>query len=278
MIRLVVTADDFGLTRSVNEAVEAAHRDGILTSASLMVAGDAAADAVSRARRLPGLAVGLHLVLVEGPSVLREAALVGPDGAFSSDQFRLGLRYGFSPRARAALAREIRAQFAAFAATGLPLAHADAHKHMHLHPVVARLMVAIGREFGLRALRVPSEPPSVLARCGTAPGPATRAMAAWCGVPRAIARRGGMVVPDAVFGLAWSGAMTEQRWLRLIPHLPAGLVEIYTHPATERDAMLTRLMPGYDHVGEFAALRGPAVRAALEGRAVRLTPYSALPA
>ena len=176
------TADDFGLSEAVNEGIERAYRDGVLRGASLMVAGDAVDDAVARARCNPGLTVGLHLVVIEGPSVLGAArlpALVGPDGRFGSDQVGRGFRYFFRPDARRQLAAEIRAQFAAFAATGLPLAHADAHKHMHLHPTVARLMLEIGREYGLKRVRVPREPPAVMAACGVTPGLGARAMAAW---------------------------------------------------------------------------------------------------
>ena len=106
-----------------------------------MVAGPAAADAVRRARAYPSLRVGLHLVVIEGPAVSAAAeipGLVDADGQFPSDQLRLGLRYFFRPSVRRQLGAEIRAQFAAFAATGLTLDHANAHKHMHLHPTVAR--------------------------------------------------------------------------------------------------------------------------------------------
>ena len=268
--RVIVTADDFGLSEAVNDAVEQAHRDGILTAASLMVAGPAAADAVRRARALPGLAVGLHLVVIEGPAVLgpRDIPdLVGPDGRFPSDQLRLGLRYAFHPRVRRQLAAEIAAQFAAFAATGLTLDHADAHKHMHLHPVVGRMMIAAGRRHGLRALRVPAEPPALLAQAGGRPGIGDRALFLWSRLLRAQARRAGLVVPDAVFGLHWTGHMTAARLAALWPVLPAGLCELYSHPAAARDAALAALMPGYDPLGEFAALRAPAPPG------VRLTRY-----
>ena len=102
MKRVIFSADDFGLTEQVNEAVELAHREGALTSASLMVAGPAAADAVRRARALPSLRVGLHLVVIEGPAVLPPAEipdLVDAEGQFPSDQLRLGLNYFFRPRA-----------------------------------------------------------------------------------------------------------------------------------------------------------------------------------
>src|SRR6266699_5092946 len=165
--RLIVTADDFGRDVAINEAVEAASRDGILCGASLMVAAPAAEDAVARARRLPGLRVGLHLVLTDGSPVLPRGeirGLVGADGRFDDRQIRAGLRYFFAPGVRRLLAAEIRAQFEAFRATGLALDHVNAHQHMHLHPTVARLMIEIGRDYGIRAVRLPAEPVGALRR------------------------------------------------------------------------------------------------------------------
>lgn len=269
--RVVVSADDFGLSEAVNEGIEQAHRDGCLTSASLMVAGAAADDAVRRARAMPGLRVGLHLVAIEGASVLPPAeipGLVDRDGWFGSDQLRLGLNYAARPAIRGQLAAEIEAQFLAFAATGLPLDHANAHKHMHLHPVVGRMMISIGRRFGLRAVRVPSEPPEILAACGAAPSLGDRALHRWTGLLRRQARRAGLAVNDHAFGIAWSGHMTSERLLTLAEHLPPGLSEIYFHPASRRDPILDRLMPDYEHQAELHALLDPKVRAALASRAV----------
>ena len=268
MKHLILTADDFGMSEAVNEGIERAHREGVLTSASLMVAGAAAADAVARARGMPGLRVGLHLVVIEGASVLspREIPdLVDGRGVFPSNQVRLGIDYFLRPGVRRQLAAEIRAQFVAFQATGLALDHADAHKHMHMHPTVGRLMVSIGREFGLRAVRVPAEPGAVMARCGAPRSFAAWAMRAWSLVLRGQMRRSGMLANDAVFGLAWTGHMTEARLLRLTRALPEGVSEVYFHPAARRDALIDAVMPDYEHEAELAALVSPAVRAALEG-------------
>jgi hopanoid biosynthesis associated protein HpnK len=272
MRRVIFSADDFGLSDQVNEAVERAHRDGALTSASLMVAGPAAADAVRRAHALPSLRVGLHVVVIEGPAVLPRNEipdLVDADGQFSSDQLGLGVAYFFRPRVRRQLAAEIRAQFAAFAATGLTLDHANAHKHMHLHPTVGRMMIDTGREFGLRAIRVPAEPPAVMAACGTRVSLADRALYQWTRVLRWQARSAGLATNDHCFGLAWSGHMTTERVRRLLAVLPDGVSEIYFHPATwpdeagrneaghdeaGRDATLRRLMPDYEQEAELAAL------------------------
>lgn len=263
---VVISADDFGLSLAVNEAIERAHTEGILGAVSLMVAGPAAEDAVARARRLPRLSVGLHLVVIEGPAVLPPQEipdLVDEAGWFPSDQLRLGLRYFFSPRIRDQLAREIHAQFMAFAATGLSLEHADAHKHMHLHPTVGRMMIEIGRGFGLNAVRVPTEPPSVLSACGMSVPFSARALALWTDQLRSRVRRAQMNAPDHVFGVAWSGQMTKERVIALAPHLPPGLSELYFHPAARRDSLLEKLMPGYQQQAELAALLDPMAALAL---------------
>ncbi len=257
MKRALFSADDFGLSLAVNEGIERAHREGVLSTASLMVAGDTARDAVARARRLPELRVGLHLVTIEGPPVLPQAeipALLDRNASFPSDQLRLGVRYAFKPDARRQLAREIEAQFAAFAATGLRLDHANAHKHMHLHPTIGRMLIQAGLRHGLRALRIPSEPARPL---GGAETVASRTLRLWTRLLRRQACRAGLAVNDHCFGLAWSGHMTTGRIQHLIMHLPDGFSEIYFHPASGRDRVLDQLMPGYEHEAELAALCEP---------------------
>ena len=253
----------------MNEAVEQAHRRGILTTASLMVAGAAADDAVDRARRMPSLRVGLHLVVIEGAAWLgpRDIPdLVGPDGWFPSGQLRLGLSYFLRPAVRRQLRSEIRSQFLAFKRTGLPLDHANAHKHMHLHPTVGRMLIKEGQPYGLTAIRVPAEPASVLRRCGERPGFGAALLRRWTSLLRQQVRRAGLVTTDNVFGLHWTGDVTAERLLRLAPHLPAGVSEIYFHPATHADDAIARLMPGYQHAAELAALLNPAAAKALPPR------------
>lgn len=259
--------------------MEEAHRDGLLTQASLMVAAPAAADAIARAKRLPRLAVGLHLVLVEGYAAAPAAeiaAIADAQGWMGSDQLARGFRYAFSPKARRALAREIEAQFRAFAASGLPLSHLDAHKHMHLHPIVARLALSIGQGFGLRAVRVPAEPPWVGALESGGTGIGARLLYQWSKVLRRMVRQAGLITAAQVFGLAWSGHFTTARLLSLIPHVPGGVSEFYFHPAARRDAALTQLMPDYAHEEELAALLAPEAREALEEAGITRTSYADL--
>jgi chitin disaccharide deacetylase len=271
---LVVCADDFGRDVAVNEAVEQAHSNGILTAASLMVDASAADDAVARAKRLPKLGVGLHLVLADGAPLLPVSevpALVSADGAFDPNMVRAGFRFYFSPAARRQLAREIRAQFEAFRQTGLALDHVNGHKHIHLHPTVARLVVEIGRDYGMRAVRLPFEP---VAPLRTAFPDERPGKPAWSPVVAALRRRlmkAGLAANDQVFGIAWSGAMVEDRLLGLLPHLPDGLSEIYSHPAVAGVA----LVPGYRHADELAALLSPRIRKRIAELGIELVNYAA---
>ena len=269
MKRLIVTADDFGASPEVNDAVEQAHRDGILTAASLMVAGDAAADAVARAHALPTLGIGLHIVLVEGRPLLpadRIPALVDATGNFRTDMARAGVTIFASPAARRQLAAEVEAQFAAFAATGLVLDHVNAHKHFHLHPTIAGTILKVGTRYGMRAARAPIEPRRLLRQVdGSETG--SRIETVWARLVRARLRRAGMLVPDQVFGLAWSGAMTADRVRGILERLPDGLTEIYTHPAT---GAYPGSAPGYDYRGELAALLEPLAKTILTRERVAL--------
>jgi chitin disaccharide deacetylase len=274
---LIITADDFGAAPEVNEAVEIAHRWGILTAASLMVSAPASADAVTRARMMPLLRVGLHLVLVAGrPTLSPETVplLVDKYGAFRSDMVSFGCLLACSARARLQLAAEITAQFEAFLATGLALDHCNAHKHFHLHPVVAKLLLSIGARFGLKAVRVPLEDPRVLRKIEFSSRRSSPSLI----VPFAVllrrrVRATGLHTTDHVFGLKWSGQITKYRLLNLIRGLPAGVSEIYLHPATghyEGDAS------GYGYRDELAALIDPDVIAACRTRFVKLGAFGDL--
>jgi hopanoid biosynthesis associated protein HpnK len=253
--RLIVTADDFGLHDAVNDAVERGYRDGVLRAASLMVAAPAVADAVARAKQNPGLAVGLHLVLADGRAMLpptRIPDLVDGYGMFNSDMVRNGFRFFFLPHVRRQLADEIHAQFEAFAATGLKLDHVNAHKHFHLHPTILTLMLTIGREFGLRAIRLPSEPGM---------GPWLRP---WLALMRWRLDRAGVAYNDHVFGLRHSGGMDEAVMLEILEQLPKGLSEVYLHPASH--GHITESMADYRHADELAALLSPRVRQTIAER------------
>ena len=273
---LIVTADDFGLSLQVNEAVEAAHRDGILTAASLMVGGAAADDAVARAKRLPTLRVGLHLALVEARPLSRPQdipALVQTDGQFRADMARSGARIFFDPAARRQMRAEVEAQYAAFAATGLRLDHVNAHKHFHMHPSILAAALDAGRRHGLRAIRLPIEDGALVNAIEPgASGQGHRLFAAWARGQASRIRRFGIATPDRVFGFAWSGGMDEARVEALLKALPDGVSEIYFHPATAD--RFADSAPGYRYRDELAALVSPRVRDALARSGARTGGYS----
>lgn len=253
---LIVTSDDFGAAPEVNEAVIRAHREGILTCASLMVAAPAAADAVARARDNPRLGVGLHLVLVEGKPVLPASQipdLVGPDGNFRTDMVKASFAMAFLPRVRRQLAAEIEAQFDAFASTGLALDHVNAHKHFHLHPTIAKLVIKIGLRYGMKAMRAPVEPRAVLRHIepNITGGDIERFMGERLRERFWLSH---IWSPDAVFGLAWSGAMDTKRVAGILENLPEGVTEIYLHPAL---SAYSGSAPGYRYSDELAALLAP---------------------
>ncbi len=241
-----------------------------------MVAGPAAEDAIARARRLPRLRIGLHLVLVEGRPVLppeRLPDLVDATGHLRTDMAGLGFDIFVRPSVRRQLAAEIEAQFKAYRASGLALDHVNAHKHFHLHPTVADQTIAIGRHYGLRGLRVPREPASVLAAVERPPRrwPAY-ATAPWVALLGRRARQAGLQIPDAVFGLAWSGAMMQSRLCGLLDRLPEGCTEIYMHPATAGG--FEGHSPCYRYADELAALMAPSAIAAAHRSDVTLGGYS----
>ncbi|MBN3758085.1 hopanoid biosynthesis-associated protein HpnK [Paraburkholderia sp. Tr-20389] len=251
---LIVTADDFGLHPRINEAVERAHLHGILTSASLMVSAPASADAVHRARQYPSLRVGLHIVLADGVPMLAShliPALVDRDGRLGDRMVRDGFRFFLLPEVRRQLKAEIRAQFQAFARTGLKLDHVNTHKHFHLHPTVLALIIEVGSEYGLNAMRLPYE----------------RGAPAWIRPWIARVRKqldnAGIAHNDYVIGMSQTGHMDEAALLAALARLPEGVGEIYCHPAVPGEGAITPTMQTYRHSDEFDALMSERVASAL---------------
>ncbi|MEC5409090.1 hopanoid biosynthesis-associated protein HpnK [Paraburkholderia sp. MPAMCS5] len=256
-----MTADDFGLHSRVNLAVERAHRDGVLSAASLMVGAPAAADAIERAHALAQLRVGLHLVLADGDAVMPRAgipALLDEHGRLGNNMVRDGVRFFFLRHVRKQLAREIRAQFEAFARTGLALDHVNTHKHFHLHPTVLGLILEIGSEFGMKAMRLPFEANAPLW------------LKPWIAHVRARLDRAGIVHNDYVIGIADTGRMDEAAWLAALASLPDGVGEIYCHPAVAGERALSHGMRDYRHTHELEALLSPKVARAIRDLGVAL--------
>jgi hopanoid biosynthesis associated protein HpnK len=201
--------------------------------------------------------------------------LVDKSGRFRSDMVRSSLRIFVDPMVRRQVADEIAAQFAAFLATGLPLDHVDCHKHWHLHPTIAGLILDIGQRYGMTALRVPEEPVRVLKLVEKQTSSRLSWVTSTCAtLLKARVRRRRLFAADRVFGLAWSGGMTETRVAGLLAHLPDGVTEFYFHPATSNS--FVGAAPGYRYADELAALVAPRIVSAARTGDIRLISYSNL--
>ena len=282
--RLIVAADDFGLSPAVNAGILRAHREGILSETSLMMRGAAMADAVALARATPSLGVGLHLTLLQGHCTAPASEiplLVDADGRFSDNPVWTGIRYFFVPGIREQLRREISAQLDAFAATGLPLSHVDGHLTIHMQPTVMAVLLELAPRYGIRALRVPRDPLGEALRWDRRHA-ARKAFEAVCfgGLARHATPRiaaAGLRTPDRMYGMHQTGAVTEDYLLHLIATLPPGTSEVYCHPAAAVDDEARRWRPAdYRSEAELEGLCSPRVRAALAAGGIAVIGYREL--
>lgn len=239
---LVVTGDDLGMSAGVNAAIARAHDHGVLTSASLMVTGDALEEAVELARERPQLSTGLHLVFCDArPASPPETVpdLVDGAGRLPRSPGPTGVAHALLwPRRREQLEREIRAQFEAYLATGLPFDHVDGHHHLHMHPLLFDLVARCMDEYKVSWVRLVDEDRTV-ARRGDESLPGE--FIAWAFQllarrARRVLARGEARGPDRVFGLRATGRMDLEEWQHLLAKLDGGTVEVYTHPDTSTDA------------------------------------------
>ncbi|HWN97053.1 MAG TPA: hopanoid biosynthesis-associated protein HpnK [Methylomirabilota bacterium] len=269
--RLIVNADDFGRSRSINQAVIRAHREGILTSASLMVNEPGCEEAIALARENPRLGIGLHLTLLCGRSALpREKipGLVNERGEFANSPVGAGMKYFFRCELRGQLEMEIAAQFERFHATGLKLDHVNGHLHMHMHPVVFPVLSGRAQEWQATHLRLTRDRFWLNAKI---------ARGAWsyrishaviycslCTYLRAGAGLRGFTHTAHVFGLLQNARVNENYITSLLPRLPAGDSELYSHPSLDE----------FRH--EFDALVSPAVKQLVRNQNIELIRYQDL--
>jgi len=280
MKKLIVNADDFGLSGGANRAVIRAYQEGILTSTSLMAGGRAFAEAVSLARENPGLQVGLHLTLLQGRAVLPAEELPGlvdREGNFRVNPVVTGMRYFFRRSLRSELQREIEAQILRFQESDLPLSHIDGHLNIHMHPTVFAILAELMPKFGISSFRLTREN---LARDPATDG--TRRfgrrldsfifarLAENC---RPVLDRLGIFHADEVKGLLNSGRMTEEYLLKVLDCLKPGCTEIYFHPGCLPDPELAAWMPDYLHEEELAALLSSKVRNKITEQGIQLGTY-----
>lgn len=271
--RLIVHADDFGLSAAVNRAVLAGHVNGIVTSTSIMAGGDAFDDAVSLVSRCPSLDVGVHLTLTEQRPVANSVpSLVDSEGRFAPHATRFATRYLRGEVALADVRTELDAQIRRVREHGIAPTHLDGHQHVHVLPGIARIVAQLANEHGIRSVRVPAErlrgymlkDPSRLKRVAE-----QLAIGALCALgPLAPLRR-----VDHFVGFYFGGRLSEDNLRTVLEHLPGGeTVELMCHPGLE-DPTSPYGHWGYSWAAETAALTSPGIRALLAERGVRLIGY-----
>lgn len=276
---VIINADDFGLSPEVNAAVIRAHREGVLTSTSLMVGEEGAVEAARAAREFPGLDVGLHVVVCMGRSALGPGAiapLVDSAGRFPDSPVLAGMRYFFNRGLREKLRAECRAQIEKHLELVGYLNHIDGHLNFHVHPVLADVLVELAAEYKVPCLRLPRE--SVMTTLALARDHAGRKLVESV-IFRSLSRRArrlalarGIRSTDWLFGLHQTGHLSEAYVLGLIERLRPGVTEIYFHPAMDVGAV----PPALSAQREVEILTSTRVRQALEARGVRLTTYREL--
>ncbi|MDQ6632663.1 MAG: hopanoid biosynthesis-associated protein HpnK [Verrucomicrobiota bacterium] len=266
-----MNADDFGRSSSINAAVVRAHRQGILTSASLMVNENAFAEAVQLAKENPQLGIGLHLTLLGGLSTLtaeKIPGLVDSKNQFSNHPVNAGFRYFFSGNLRSQLRAEMAAQFEKFHSTGLKLDHVNGHINIHLHPVIFKLLIENAVAWGIRHMRLTCDPLGLNARLAVGQWAYRlrhyfiyRSLSNWA---RPILRQNNIRFTQQVFGLLQSGRINEEFLSRLLGQLPEGDSELYSHPSLD------------DFKDELDALTSPAIKNLCEKNNIKLIRYQDL--
>jgi hopanoid biosynthesis associated protein HpnK len=276
--QLIVNADDLGLTPAVNRGILRAFKQGIVTSASLLVTGTAFEEAVALARENPELDVGLHLTLVEERAVLgRETLpiLVDETGRFprTSGEF---LRRAFLGRINwNEVEREIAAQIALFQRTGLRLSHIDSHQHLHMFPPVFQIVGRLVRSMDNVWVRNPAGP--------WRKSPGTR-VGRWvqrlglnlsCLSARGLQNRSQLPMPDGLYGFEVSGCLTRPVIEQILRRIPHGLYELICHPGEDDADTRTRYSHwGYRWAEELESLTAPETQVLLKEHGIALTSFA----
>lgn len=255
--RVIVHADDFGLHPALNDGIERAQREGIVTSASLMPLGPAFDDAVRQSQAMPELDLGLHFTLVGVP---------GYPPTLSTFLARY-LRGGLPARE---IAASLRRQLDAM--RGLPISHLDSHQHLHTLPSIMRVICPIAAEYGIQAIRLPLDGP---AYAPISPGRRVQAaaLAAMARLSRRYITASGLRTSDHFSGMAVSGHLTAPVLAAYLRNAKMDVTEIVCHPGADNAALAQNFDWGYDWEGELAALCAPEVQRIISEAPMTLTSW-----
>ncbi|HEV3305441.1 MAG TPA: ChbG/HpnK family deacetylase [Candidatus Sulfotelmatobacter sp.] len=290
MRRLIINADDFGLTAGVNRAIVEAHTRGIVTSSTLMATGPAFEDAVRLAKQSPDLSIGCHALLIDGEPVLNSARMptITSHNA-GTTRFRDGLK-SFAARALTGrldpdeVEAETTAQIRKIQSAGLTVSHVDSHKHTHLFPAVLRPLLRAALACGVGAVRNPFGPRKPLKSSALLVRPnlwtryaEVRVLRALAGRFREAVQREGMVTPDGTLGIVVTGALDAKLFRAIAAIIPDGTWEFVCHPGyndSDLQQANTRLRESRET--ELQVLTLPAARQLLEDQGIRLISYHEL--
>jgi predicted glycoside hydrolase/deacetylase ChbG (UPF0249 family) len=255
----------------MNAGIIKAHREGIVTSASLSPNGACFEEAVKLAKDSPSLAIGIHLTLVgEAPLCApREIPTLAPEGKLPHYFTTLFRRLLLGRIAQDEIERELSAQVARAADAGIRVSHLDSHQHVHLHPTLLPIVMRVARRFGVGAVRAARR---VSALSGIRPA----LVSLFSRRAAASLREGGLRTPDACVGLAETGGLDAARLGRLLAELPAGTSELICHPGLGGAAIARAYPWGFRWDEEAAALTQPGLRDGLAARGVLLISYREL--
>ena len=289
MKRLILNADDFGMTAGINRAVAEAHQRGTLTSATMIANGGAVEEAVKLAHSLPQLAVGAHVVLMHGKPLRppqQVPSLVAEDGSFQRTFGRFAQAAIAGRFSAAEIEHEVRAQIERLRGAGLAVTHLDTHKHAHVFPAVFRPLLRAARESGVRAVRNPFEPefsagPMLSPRAGRGPAEfvryaAVRGLSLFAAEFREAARAGDMRTPDGTLGIAATAHWDRPLLERMISRIPDGTWELMCHPAYPDEAFHRFSKAGNAGLAELEALTSSWFREALVRAGIELISYAEL--
>jgi hopanoid biosynthesis associated protein HpnK len=280
--RLIVNADDLGLTAGVNRGIAEAHERGIVTSATLMANGARFEEAVTLARSLPRLGVGCHIDLIQLSPTLPPRQL---PTLVSGENFRHGLPRFAAAAMRGALSAaeitaEATAQLRRLQQAGVQVSHLDTHKHTHVFPPVLRALLQAARDCGVRAVRNPFEPARAASAMTSLASPALlkRQAAVWALRPmaggfRRQVKAAGLATTDGTLGIAFTGRLDRRLICEMSRRMPQGTWELVTHPGYNDDglARLSRLTASRE--SELEALTSSETRRCLEECGVQLISY-----
>ena len=279
--RIIINADDFGLHPAVNQGIIDGFCNGCITSTSIMPGGAAFDEAVKLASSHSKLGIGVHLMLVGGRTVCKPVeipTLTDAQGNLSLD-YRVFLNGYFTGKInKQEIRRELTAQVARVAKTGLPISHLDSHQHMHIVPGIIDIVLDIAKQFAIPAIRIPSEP---LLFAGGYPLQCSRFIArTGLSVLSEFAarkvRQRGLRAPDHFFGMLAGGNLQLEYLLAIIRQLPSGISEIMMHPGVN-DPLLKKIYPwGYHWQDELQAVTSVHVRSCLQEKKVKLISFREL--